>query len=99
MKLFVTVYNDATLLPFFLHHYSQIGIDEFYIAAGPEWQSEIERFQPRYRIVWFADAPPIDANFYGQTAVSEMRRRHQADGEWVTIVDLDEFIEVPDLRL
>lgn len=99
MKLFVTVYNDATLLPYFLDHYSHIGIDEFYIAAGPEWQSEIRRFERQYDIVLCGDAPALDDHFYSRTAVADMRHRHQAIGEWVAIVDLDEFIEVPDLGL
>jgi hypothetical protein len=36
-----------------------------------------------------------DSLLAGSSAVTAMRRLHQADDEWVVIVDLDEFVEFP----
>jgi hypothetical protein len=95
MKLFVTIYNDATLLEHFLRHYTAAGIGEFFIAAGPEWEGDVRQFTDQYPIVLCPDLP-IPNSLYGSAPVFDMRLRHQGKNEWVAIVDLDEFVEFPD---
>ena len=95
MKLFVTIYDDTALLGHFLRHYTAAGIDEFFIAAGPEREGSVRQFAQQYRVVLCSDLP-IFNSLYGGAAVFDMRRRHQAENEWVAIVDLDEFVEFTD---
>jgi hypothetical protein len=95
MKLFVTIYNDATLLEHFLRHYTAAGIGEFFIAAGPEWEGDVRQFTDQYPIVLCTDLPILNS-LYGSAPIFDMRLRHQGKNEWVAIVDLDEFVEFPD---
>ena len=95
MKLFVVIYNDARLLSHFLSHYTSAGITDFFIAVAPAFRDEVQRYADRYRITAFDDLDVLDSLLGGSAAVTEMRRRAQRPGEWVVIVDLDEFIEFP----
>jgi hypothetical protein len=99
MKLFTAIYNDAKLLGSFLRHYDQYGITEFFIAASPSFASMVKGFMGNYRITLFEGLDVADSILGGTAAVTEMRRIHQQDNEWVVIVDLDEFAEfVPDIH-
>lgn len=96
-KLFTSVFDDARLLPHFLHHYSSAGIREFYVAASPEREEEIERLASGYRVrVCCADVS--DSYILGQAteAMQQLRKRYQAHDEWVLVADLDEFVSFPD---
>jgi hypothetical protein len=93
VKLFTSIYDDARLLGPFLKHYDFLGIEHFFIAVAPQLTSVVNDFSAAYNVAVF-DGLDVESHFLGGTAaVSEMRRLHQADDEWVVIVDLDEFIE------
>jgi hypothetical protein len=93
MKLFVTIYDDARLLPHFLRHYSGLGITEFFVAIGPGLVGAVSGFTGDYNITVFQGHDVWDSPRGGNAAVTEMRRLHQLAKEWVVIVDLDEFVE------
>lgn len=96
LKLFVTVYNDARLLPHFLRHYAAIGVGRFFIAVPAELRENIESRIENYPVRLFTHFE-LARSVFDMTAVTEMRLLHQGAMEWVVIVDLDEFIECPDL--
>jgi hypothetical protein len=98
MKLFTAIYDDARLLGYFLRHYDRRGISQFFIAASPAFAPVVRGFTNQYRISVFEGLDVADSYLGGTAAVTEMRRMHQQDAEWVVIVDLDEFVEfVPDI--
>jgi hypothetical protein len=99
MKLFTAIYDDARLLGHFLRHYGKYGVTEFFIAAAHGFASIVNKFMNDYRITLFEGLDTADSFLGGTAAVTEMRRIHQQDHEWVVIVDLDEFVEfVPDVH-
>ena len=99
MKLFTAIYDDARLLGPFLRHYDRRGITQFFIAAPPRFVSIIKDLMRDYRITLFEGLDVSDSVLGGTAAVTEMRRIHQQDDEWVVIVDLDEFVEfAPDIH-
>lgn len=93
MKLFVAVYDDARLLPHFLRHYTKLGVDHFYVAVGPGMDEHVRPYSHDHPIVIYDALDVLDSVFGGHSAVDQMRHQHQSDGEWVFIVDLDEFVE------
>jgi len=95
MKLFVTIYNDAKLLRHFLAHYTRAGVTRFLVAIPPQFNSSIEPYLDRYDITVVDGLDVNDSILGGTAAVSTMRDIYQGDDEWVTIVDLDEFVEFP----
>ena len=92
MKLFVTVYNDPRLLGHFLRHYEAIGVTDFYIAVPVELRDQVEE-RTEGHSVHLIDGLNVADSVSGTAAVSEMRKLHQEDDEWVLICDLDEFLE------
>jgi hypothetical protein len=92
MKLFVTIYHDASLLQHFLSHYSGAGITEFFVAVAPEFVPAARHCTPDARVT-ICEGLDVADSVAGTAAVSEMRRRYQEPDEWVVIVDLDEFVE------
>ena len=93
MKLFTALYNDAKLLGHFLRHYANAGVTNFFIAVSPEFGDRLDQFRDSYQIMVMADLDVADSVMGGTAAVSEMRRIHQHEDEWVVIVDLDEFVD------
>lgn len=96
LKLFVTIYNDARLLPHFLQHYTAIGVARFFMTVPAELRRSVETAIENYPVDLFTDFD-LSRSVFDMTAVTEMRLRHQGATEWVAIVDLDEFVECPDL--
>jgi hypothetical protein len=95
MKLFTAIASDARLLEPFLRHYKKAGVSEFFVAVAPELKAAVEPFRGPYRITVCDGFDVADSLLAGSSAVTAMRRLHQADDEWVVIVDLDEFVEFP----
>jgi hypothetical protein len=95
MKLFAAIYNDARLLTHFLSHYQSAGVKEFFIAVHPALRAPVAEFSGAYQITIFDDLDVTDTPIGHVSAVTEMRHRFQKPSEWVVIVDLDEFIELP----
>jgi hypothetical protein len=95
MKLFSVIYNDAALFPHFLRHYTAAGVTQFCIAVAPEFRPVVAASAAGYSVRLFDGLDVPDSLLAGTAAISAMRRAAQRDGEWVMIVDLDEFIEFP----
>jgi hypothetical protein len=93
MKLFVTIYNDATLLGHFLRHYARAGISKFFIAVPPHLTPAATPFLNSFDINLCEGLDVTDSLLTGTKAITEMRKRYQESDEWVVIVDLDEFVE------
>jgi hypothetical protein len=94
VKLFVCIFDDARLLPHFLRHYDGRGIDEFHIATTPGLADEVRDTAAAFRTSVYTEFEVADTVTGGVTAVSAMRERAQKPGEWIVIVDLDEFVEL-----
>ena len=92
MKLFVTVYDDPRLLGHFLRHYEAIGVTDFYIAIPGELRDQVEERTEGHSVNLIEGLNVADS-VSGTAAVSDMRKLHQEDDEWVVICDLDEFLE------
>jgi hypothetical protein len=93
MKLFVAIYDDYSLLPHFIRHYRELGIDRFYIAADPAIAADVRRGVAHVDAVVRDDLDVIDSFQGGAKAVTQMRREYTGSLEWVLITDLDEFAE------
>ncbi len=93
LKLFTSVYDDARLLPHFLLHYSDAGVDEFYILTAPEFESEIQRLSAGYRVTTRVRDDLHLVAVSDTDTILEMRKQYQDEDEWVVLVDLDEFVE------
>jgi hypothetical protein len=94
VKLFVCIFDDAGLLPHFLRHYDRLGVSEFHVATTPSLAEEVSEAAAAYRASVYTEFEVAETVTGGVTAVAAMRDRAQDLGEWVVIVDLDEFVEV-----
>jgi len=81
------------LLGHFLAHYRTAGVADFFVAVDPRFERAVTEFASQYNIKVISDLDVADTVIGEVSAVTEMRRRHQHDTEWVIIVDLDEFVE------
>jgi hypothetical protein len=81
------------LLGHFLAHYRTAGVADFFVAVDPRFERAVTDFAYEYNIKVISDLDVADTVIGEVSAVTEMRRRHQHDTEWVIIVDLDEFVE------
>jgi hypothetical protein len=97
LKLFVCVFDDARLLPHFLRHYVRLGVTEFHIAAPPQLAGYVANTTRDYRAIQYHDFNVAGSFTGGVEAVTKMRELAQGLEEWVVIVDLDEFVEFPEL--
>jgi hypothetical protein len=99
MKLFTAIHDDPRLLGPFLRHYTQYEITEFFIGVPHSLAFMVRGFMSEYQITLHEGLDVAESVVGGTAAVSEMRRIHQRDDEWVVIVDLDEFAEfVPNIH-
>jgi hypothetical protein len=97
LKLFVCVVDDVRLLPHFLRHYLRFGVTEFHVAAPRSLAGAIAEISRNYQINQYHDFDAAASFTGGSEAVTQMRELAQGPGEWVVIVDLDEFVEFPEL--
>lgn len=95
MKTFVSVYDDARLLPHFLRHYLSQGSTHFFIAADPAVAAEARRHCAGFPAQVIDGLNVEDSAEGGTIAVTAMRLRFSEPEEWVALADLDEFQEHP----
>lgn len=93
MKLFVSIFDDASLLPHFLRHYVRFGITEFHVAVPEDLAAEVRRTSAGYAVLQYNDFEVAETVCGGISAVTQMREAAQGADEWIVIVDLDEFVE------
>jgi hypothetical protein len=97
LKLFVCVFDDARLLPHFLRHHDRFGVTEYHIAAPPDLANYVAEVTRNHRVIQYNDFNVAGSFTGGVEAVTKMRDLAQGPEEWVVIVDLDEFVEFPEL--
>ena len=93
MRLFVSIFDDAGLLPHFLRHYVRFGITEFRVAAPPHLSDYVRSAGVGHNVIQYNDFDVAETVTGGVSAVAVMRERVQQGDEWIVIVDLDEFVE------
>ena len=96
-KVFTSVFDDPALLPHFLRHYADLGIHDFYVAAPPERESEVERLAEGYgvTVVGTAGSESLISG-RARDATRRLRDDYQGEDEWALIVDADEFVAFPE---
>lgn len=99
MKLFSHINGDSDLIESWLRHYLALGIDTFQVVLhGPRRENEtLLRLKDAYPVV-------ILDEYEGPMLETEKIRRLQNQvqkhaGEWVVVVDSDEFLELPEKNL
>ena len=102
MILIAPIYLEAAILPHFLHHYSELGIREFHFAVNtklnPKIVREVEEMSAGYPV--HIDIVCEFDNESGAMAkkLNAIRKRCAEPEQWISVVDLDEFYELPSLR-
>lgn len=95
LRLFSHVNADSDLIEAWLKYYLRLGIDRFHLLVhGPPEENE--------RLLAIKDSYPItiEDTYGGPYDCDEKKRRLDAmlaryTGEWVVLVDSDEFVELP----
>ena len=92
MKLFLTLADDITLWPYFVSHYTKLGVDEFYIASTQEIIDKIRNQSPCCNIIHILEKSQdaLKGNHHAKTIA---RSFYCSNDEWHLIADLDEFHE------
>ena len=85
--------DDSDILPFFLTHYRALGVAEFHIFVHGDWTSA-ERAPLTASDVTIAGVihQPFDVIMKSSTLEAYAKT---FVGEWVVLVDADEFLELP----
>src|SRR5437764_1476267 len=95
MKLFTTIHHDDRLLGHFLTHYRRLGVTQFFVAVSEPFQNSVRRHAGSEEVTVYTKLDVSDTVIGQVSAATEMRRQHQQPTEWVIVVDLDEFVELP----
>ena len=97
VKLFTSVSDDLDLFPHFLRHYAQAGVTDFFVVAPSEVVDVMTPLASDYAMTIVPADPAGAARHVGSTEqVSNLRRRHQQNDEWVVIAEADEFVDFPE---
>lgn len=99
MHLITPIYLDASLLPHFLRHYSALGVTAFHFSLNTRLNAGLEEEVRR----WCVGAPAFIEAVYEMDDVTadvaphlnRIRERCVGPDEWLSVVDLDEFYELP----
>ncbi len=102
MIMIAPIYLDATILSHFLRHYSELGFREFHFAintqSNPNIVSEVERISEGYPV----HIDIVDDFDYTAPAMSKrlntIRKRCADPDQWISVLDVDEFYELPPPR-
>lgn len=88
---FTTLRNEITRLPWFLHHYRQLGVDHFLIVdnGSDDRSTELLLDQPDVSL-WQTHAG-YRASHYGLDWLTWLQMRH-GHGHWCLMVDADELL-------
>ena len=95
LKLISHVNGDNDLIEAWLKYYLQLGVERFHLVVhgGPEENSRLLAIKDSYPIA-------IEDTYGGSFHIDEKKRRLDAalarhTGQWVLLVDSDEFVEFP----
>lgn len=95
VKLLSHINNDGDLLEAWFSHYLRLGVTSFHLIVHgpPEENAKLMELKDSFPVV-------IVESYAGEFDIDEKERRVNAAlrdmrGEWILLVDSDEFIEVP----
>jgi hypothetical protein len=92
----LAVLDEADRLPFFLDYYEKLGVDRFLCVDNGSQDGTRELLLQRPNVhVWHSGMDYTAAN-YGMAWVETLLRAH-GEGHWCVIVDVDEFLQYPDV--
>jgi len=93
--LFATMRNEAQRLPYFLHHYRDLGVRHFLIVENDSTDETVDilRTQPEVSL-WSTQRSYRDARF-GMDWLNGLLMRY-GRGHWCVTVDADELLVYPD---
>ncbi len=99
MKIITTIYRHAELLPHFLDHYRQLGMDQFFIGVhegrrSPCWR-QIQKSVQGYSCVCVRSYSGEYSSRLETTCKQQLAEKHVGRTEWWAVADLDEFHEYP----
>lgn len=102
MILITPIYLEAAILPHFLRHYSELGIREFHFAintkSNPMIVREVEEMSDGYPVHIDIVCEFDDMSGTRAKKLNAIRKRCAKPDEWISVVDLDEFYELPSPR-
>ena len=98
IHLYTLCWNEEKLLPFFLDHYrDKVDAIFVYDNGSTDRSLEILAAEPHVTVTHF-DTPP-DSFVFEELRLSEaMWQASRGVADWVVILDIDEFLVVPDFR-
>ena len=92
--LFSTLRNEAVRLPWFLHHYRELGVAHFLFVDNGSTDGSLELLKSESDVsVWHTDASYKQSRF-GVDWLNALLRRH-GNGRWVIVADPDELLVYP----
>jgi hypothetical protein len=92
--LFTTFRNEKTRLKFFLDYYRRLGVDHFFFVDNDSNDGGRELLETEQDVsLWTTKSSYKKANF-GVDWLNGLKSKY-ADGNWVLVVDVDEFFVYP----
>lgn len=93
----VLAHNEGTILPEFLRHYRDIGVDRFFIVDDRSTDHSLEYLSEQPDVTIYA---PVEGSTYRRDKRiwrAEVLDRH-CDGAWVVVPDVDEHLHYHDIE-
>lgn len=98
MLLIAPIYLDASILPHFLRHYSELGITAFHFAINrrlnPDIDEQVRTLARGYPVHIDAVYDVDDVTSVVARHLNTIRQTRAAADDWISVVDLDEFYEL-----
>lgn len=98
LKLFTRMRNQVLIIPEFLQHYREIGINEFTIVdnGSDDGTSEYLSKQDDVRLYRTNESYAEAAG--GMTWINHLIKKHSKEEDWCIFVDTDEFLVYPQMK-
>lgn len=98
-----SIAHDVSLLPYFLHHYRNLGVQRFFFAVTDNALSQLPQQEicdllgrePDVIPVTSAEFAKMGAWGHARWETDVIRKQLTQHGDWVIPADLDEFNEYP----
>ncbi|WP_171022197.1 glycosyltransferase family 2 protein [Thalassotalea litorea] len=89
--LFATLYNEAALLPQFLRHYRQLGVNHFIFIDNHSTDDSVELVSNDNDVSIFHTSDSYKSANFGMHWVNALLRRY-GSGRWCVVCDIDEHL-------
>ena len=96
MPCVVLAHNERPILPEFLRHYREIGVDRFYVVDDRSTDSSRDYLDDQPDVTTFT---PVEGSTYRRDKRfwrAQLLDQH-CDGAWVVVPDVDEHLVYPDV--